>query len=109
MSYAIINAKGFGGNNASATLLAPNVVTDMLTRRHGEAAMHKWKGDVESTRETANTYDSQATAGMANPIYKFDHEVLGPEDISLNSGSLDIERRGIHLDLDMPNPYGDMS
>lgn len=109
MSYAIINAKGFGGNNASATLLSPTVVTDMLTRRHGKAAMHKWNREVETAREAASAYDSQATAGTAEPVYKFDHEVLGPEDISLNSHSLNIPRRGIHLDLDMSNPYDDMS
>ncbi len=109
MSYAIVNAKGFGGNNASAAMLAPGVVKSMLQKRHGESAVSKWSGANEAVCEAARNYDEQATAGTALPTYKFDHEVLGPEDISLNSEALEIERRGVRLDLDLPNPYGDMT
>ncbi|NRB42646.1 MAG: beta-ketoacyl synthase, partial [Pseudomonadales bacterium] len=35
MDVGIINAKGFGGNNATATLLAPHIVEKMLAKKHG--------------------------------------------------------------------------
>lgn len=109
MSYAVINAKGFGGNNASATVLAPGVVTQMLARRHGERAMSAWQKTNEGVAQAAAVYDEEASAGRRLPIYKFDHEVLGPDDIKLESGQLGIPRRGVSIDLNMPNPYPDMS
>src|SRR5690606_27632611 len=40
---AILNAKGFGGNNATASLLAPHVTRRMLEKRHGRSAMTQWQ------------------------------------------------------------------
>ena len=38
---SFINSKGFGGNNATAAILSPFVVKDMLAKRHGKDAMLK--------------------------------------------------------------------
>ena len=36
MDIAFINSKGFGGNNATATVLSPKVTMQMLAKRHGD-------------------------------------------------------------------------
>ena len=41
--YALINSKGFGGNNATATLLSPLQTQEMLAARHGNAAGRRWR------------------------------------------------------------------
>ena len=40
LEVCFINSKGFGGNNASAVVLAPSVVERMLRKRHGEATFN---------------------------------------------------------------------
>ena len=44
MDAVVINSKGFGGNNASASILAPHVVEKMLRKRHGAARIKKIQG-----------------------------------------------------------------
>src|SRR5690606_9384231 len=57
---AILNAKGFGGNNASAPVFAPHIALKMLGKRHGEKAMNAWRERNEAVREQAAAYDVMA-------------------------------------------------
>ena len=107
--YAIINAKGFGGNNASAAVLSPGQTRDMLARRHGRAAMRKWERANESVRAMAEDWDRAATAGETRPVYKFDHNVLGDADVALSGDTLSLTGGEVNIGLDLPNPYADMS
>ena len=40
---AFLNAKGFGGNNATATIASPGVAMKWLEQRHGRAAIATWQ------------------------------------------------------------------
>ena len=106
--YAIINAKGFGGNNASAIVLAPGITRRMLGRRHGESAMVQWQLANDAVQERVEQYDQLACGGPVQPTYKFGHRVLGQQDVSLSRDRLRIEGADIELDLNLPNPYPDM-
>ena len=108
MDAVIINSKGFGGNNASASLLAPHVVEKMLTKRHGEKTISKYKSLNENVALASQEYDASAMAGENRTIYKFDHNVLGSEAIELSNGNLFVKglTRGISMELE--NPYKDM-
>ncbi len=106
--YAIINAKGFGGNNASATVLAPAPTSAMLAKRHGVEAMAQWQHRNEAVRTAVVTYDQQACKGEARPAYKFDHGVLGRDDVKLSAEQLRIDSAGIVLELTTDTPYRDM-
>jgi len=79
MDAVIINSKGFGGNNASASMLAPHIVEKMLTRRHGEKAISKYKSRNESVAQASLEYDTSTQEGENRTIYKFDHNVLGSD------------------------------
>jgi len=104
---AVLNAKGFGGNNASATVLAPHVVKRMLTARHGAAQMTAYQGLNESVRETAAAYDQQATLGQAAQIYRFGEGVRSGDDVSMTRDSLSIDGYANSIDLGWDNPYSD--
>lgn len=108
MDVAIINAKGFGGNNASACVLAPHVVQDMLVRRHGSTAMKAWQGANEGVREKAAAYDRAARAGEARPLYLFDHGVLSGTDLEYDARQVRVPGYGDPVMLEMENPYPDM-
>ncbi len=105
-TYALINAKGFGGNNATATVLSPSRTREMLESRHGAAAIAAWQKTNEPVVERAVEFEAACLAGSFRPTYKFDHEVLGPEDIRLEGNR--IELGGTVVDLALENPYQDM-
>jgi acetoacetyl-[acyl-carrier protein] synthase len=108
MDAVIINSKGFGGNNASASVLAPHVVEKMLTKRYGEKAISKYKSLNETVAQTSQEYDTSAMAGENRTIYKFDHNVLGNESIELSNGNLSVSGLTREISLELENPYEDM-
>jgi acetoacetyl-[acyl-carrier protein] synthase len=107
--YAVINAKGFGGNNASATVLSPSQTRAMLEKRHGGGAISAWQSRNETVADAAASYEANALAGQARPIYKFDHNVMSQDDVNLSSESVSFAGSGIEIDLKLDNPYADMS
>ena len=109
MDAVIINSKGFGGNNASASVLAPHMTLRMLEKRHGSEALKSYLTRNESVAEKAANYDADTCAGKNHTIYKFDHNVLGAEDISMSKKDISIRDYGRKVSLDVENHYGDMS
>ncbi|MEP4485185.1 MAG: beta-ketoacyl synthase [Halioglobus sp.] len=104
--YAIINAKGFGGNNATATMLSPTIVNRMLQARYSRSEWTAWERANETVREAQETYDNDVIAGDLGPVYKFDHGVLGDNDVELNEHEVIIDGRSVNLDL--ASPFDDM-
>lgn len=104
--YAIINSKGFGGNNASATLMSPIVTQQMLQARYSAKEWNKWEQANESVRERQQAYDDGMIAGNISPVYKFDHGVFDDSDVEVGPQQLTI---GPHVvRLDSVSPYDDM-
>ncbi|MEP6390714.1 MAG: beta-ketoacyl synthase [Halioglobus sp.] len=104
--YAIINAKGFGGNNATATMLSPSIVNRMLQARYSRSEWTAWERANETVREAQETYDNEVIAGDMGPVYKFDHGVLGDNDVELNEHEVIVDGRSVSLDLE--SPFDDM-
>lgn len=108
MDAVIINSKGFGGNNASASVLAPHIVEKMLAKRHGEKAISKYKSRNEAVAQASQEYDASTMSAENRTIYKFDHNVLGSESIELDSGNLTVTGLKREITLSLDNPYEDM-
>ena len=108
LDVALINAKGFGGNNASATVLAPHIAQKMLATRHGSAQLAAWAKRNEAVRAAASDYDARACAGEAAPIYRFDHGVLHGDDLQWDAHTLRVPGYSQAIDLDLRSPYEDM-
>lgn len=105
---AIINAKGFGGNNASASLLAPHVAMKMLTQKHGDQAIKAYQKRNEAVSEASQQYDTKMTDEGVAPIYKFNHNVLEGKDVKFGGGKLKVPGFDQEIDLNINNPYEDM-
>jgi acetoacetyl-[acyl-carrier protein] synthase len=88
---AFLNAKGFGGNNATATIASPGVAMKWLEHRHGRSAITTWQQRNEAVVEQADSWDRALTAGTAEIVYRFDHEVRGEEHVQIVDGELRIE------------------
>jgi acetoacetyl-[acyl-carrier protein] synthase len=105
LDVAFINAKGFGGNNATAALMAPHVVRRLLQNKHGDKVMRQWQQRVEGTRERSRAYDEAASRGTAETVYRFDHHVRDAEHISLDTAALTIDGYPQPISLDIENPF----
>jgi len=108
MDSVLINAKGFGGNNASAAVLAPHVAEQLLSKRHGESAMNLWRQRREQVREQAEAYNQSAVKGEARPIYRYDYNVLTGEDLQISADEIRLPGYAKPISLQVKNPYEDL-
>ncbi len=108
MDSVLVNAKGFGGNNATACIMAPHIAEQMLERRHGKQALAQWRERREQVRDAACTYDTEATRGLARPTYRYDHNVLNGEDLSISDREIRLPGYSNPVSLSLTNPYEDM-
>ncbi|HEB28537.1 MAG TPA: beta-ketoacyl synthase [Porticoccus sp.] len=108
MDAAILNSKGFGGNNASATVIAPHIVNKMLAKKHGAKAFSAYRSRNEPVVEKAAAYDESALKGEALPIYKFDHNVLSGDDLDFSSSKIRVPGYASDIDLDVTSPYAEL-
>ena len=88
---AFLNAKGFGGNNATATVASPGVVLGRLGQRHGAAALDAWRERNETVAGRAADWDRALTEGTAEIVYRFDHQVRSEDHVRIEGETLHIE------------------
>lgn len=105
-AYAIVNSKGFGGNNASATLLSPSTTRRMLKARYSDSQWSAWEKANEAVQEAQHAYDDRMISGKETPVYRFDHGVLLDGDVDLGARQMSVGGQTVSLDLS--SPYGDM-
>ena len=104
---AVLNAKGFGGNNASAPVLAPHIAQRMLAKHHGAKVMHAWRERNEAVRERAAHYDDAACNADLKAIYKFDHNVLGGDQLGLSGRDIAVPGFGQPINLEFESPFSE--
>ncbi|MGL1957495.1 MAG: beta-ketoacyl synthase [Colwellia sp.] len=108
MDVAFINSKGFGGNNATATVLSPKITLDMLSKRHGKEAMAIYQGkliDVEAAQEINK---NKANNGDFNIIYKFGNNLIDENEMAINQEAIYISEFNNTINLPTKNPFIDM-
>ena len=108
MDMALLNAKGFGGNNASALVLSPEITQGMLTRRHGAKAMQQHQSQLEKTLASSEQHDADFTAGRFNLNYQFGVNVLEGDELKFTANALEIPGYAQKVNLNLPNPFKGM-
>ena len=108
MDMAFLNSKGFGGNNATALVLAPHVVKKMLLKKHGKQTMAEYEKKNISVKEQASQYEIKATQGSCPPIYQFDNNVLTGSDLNINHDNISIPGQTQAVSFDYTENYDDM-
>lgn len=107
LDVAFLNSKGFGGNNATASVLAPHLVQGMLAKRHGEKAMSGYRQRNEAVADRALSYDTRASRGDLNAIYRFGEGLVDESQIEMSSERITLP--GIpSVELPSANPFEDM-
>ena len=108
MDMALINAKGFGGNNASALVLSPEVTQKMLEKRHGKAACSAHAKALENTLATSLAHEQACQRGEFRITYQFGEQVLEGHELELNAEALSLPGYAQAVDLMLANPFEDM-
>ena len=97
---AFLNAKGFGGNNASALILGPDITLSQIKKRHTNKVLKDYEKKLEKTRKSIKAYNENASKGNYKTIYKFNHEVLeGIDDLEITQEKIKLKgyKKEIHL------------
>ena len=97
---AFLNAKGFGGNNASALILGPDFTFSQIKKRHTKKALKLYERKLENTRKSVLKYNENASKGFYKTIYKFNHEVLeGMDDLEITKEKIKLKgyKKAINL------------
>ncbi len=103
---AFINAKGFGGNNATGVVLSPDVTERLLEKRHGEAAIEAWRERRAATRDATRAYLIDADRGAYQARYRFGEGVLEGPELDVNADAIRIPGYARPVSLKVDNPFG---
>ena len=99
LQASLLNSKGFGGNNATALVLAPHTTRTLMERKHGASVLRDWARRSETTRTAMHDYDEQALRGEAKPVYHFGEGVLDADHLTLTDQGIRIEGHDQALDF----------
>lgn len=101
-----LNAKGFGGNNATASVLAPHWCEQFLEQQHGADALTAWRRRRESTVQEIAAADAAHLDGSFRPTYRFGEGVLdGEQHVTVERDGLRLAGQARPVDLRLANPY----
>lgn len=103
---AFINAKGFGGNNATGLVLSPSVTERLLVKRHGQAAVSDWKQRREATLSASEAYQRHADNANFAVIYRFGEGVLEGPELQIDAHDIHIPGYARPVSLAVDNPFG---
>lgn len=71
--------------------------------------MREWATRNIDVAAQATAYDESACNGTNSAIYQFGEGVLDGSDLQFDANSITIPGFGQPVQLNMPNPYADMS
>ena len=108
LDVAFLNSKGFGGNNATASVLAPHITEKMLAKRHGEQAMSAYRKRSEAPAERSAAYDARASRGDLDAIYRFGEGLIDESGITLDGAQMSLPGVAGSVSLPDENPFADM-
>lgn len=108
IDVAFLNSKGFGGNNATASMLAPHIVESMLVRRYGNEAFKSYSERRKLTIAKAAAHDQQVTRGNFDTIYHFGEGLIDESKITITQNQISLPGFAQSIDLAINNRFADM-
>ncbi len=109
MKAVILNAKGFGGNNASGLVLSPLQTLTMLEAKHGKSVVSAYKEKNNKIQQTAQTNDNKACFGDENIRYEFGNAVIDESGVNITTEEVRLQGFENAIKLAQINPYHDYS
>ena len=89
---AFLNAKGFGGNNASALILSPDKTKMILEEKFSHSKMKSYHAKLVATKKETEKHNRSCLKGRYNVTYKFNENVLqGETDVEIKKDSIRLK------------------
>ena len=89
---AFLNAKGFGGNNASALILSPDKTKMILEEKFSHSKMKSYHAKLVNTKKETEKHNRSCLKGRYNVTYKFNENVLqGESDVEIKKDSIHLK------------------
>jgi acetoacetyl-[acyl-carrier protein] synthase len=107
MKAAIINSKGFGGNNATGLILSPQTTMEMLENKYGPARIAQYHLLNEKVVQAAKAYDESVINGEFKAIYNFGSEVMNKDDLIITNKGIELSKFDRQLSFSQENPYSE--
>lgn len=104
LDASLLNAKGFGGNNATSVVLSPRVCERMLASKHGAKVMAAWQQKREQVIQAAAEFDQRELVAASPLAYKFDHNVRDESHIAIDGKALAVEGYLQAVQFEMQSP-----
>ncbi|MEK0158621.1 beta-ketoacyl synthase [Pseudoalteromonas piscicida] len=108
MDIAFINSKGFGGNNATATVFSPKLTKQLLSKRYSQAEFAHYEQQLAITTQRQIAYQQAADYGQYELIYRFGNGMIDESELNLSQQELAIPGFEQSIQLCPTNPYGDL-
>lgn len=105
---AFLNSKGFGGNNATASIISPERTRKMLAKRYGEKDMLAYEKKNAAVSSQAQAYHQSALQGDLQVRYLFGQNMIDDKEIELSETEVRVPGFGDAIDLANENIYKDM-
>ena len=69
--------------------------------------MSEYRQRNHAVAEASDQYDKETTAGRTKPIYRFDHNVVAGEALTITRDELKIPGYARSIDLNVKDPYSE--
>ncbi|WP_105168099.1 beta-ketoacyl synthase [Pseudoalteromonas sp. T1lg23B] len=109
MDIAFINSKGFGGNNATATVFSPKQTMRLLEKRYSEGVFTEYQNKLSNTKQAQAQYQHAADLGQYELIYRFGEGQIDESGLLISKDSLTIPGFEQTISLTEINQYTDLS
>lgn len=103
----IINAKGFGGNNASGLVLSPAKTMSMLSKKYSSEQLTAYQQKNAEVISKSQQYDQQACQGHEPMLYQFGQAVMDESHVSLSASQIYLASFAKAIPLPTDNPFKD--
>ena len=105
MKAAVLNSKGFGGNNATALVLSPTQTMTMLQNKHGEAALAAYHERHVAVKQSIEARDAEVCMGREHIRYQFGECVMDEGSIHLTPTSIRLSEFDKAIEFPRVNPF----
>ena len=87
-----LNAKGFGGNNATASIYNSNFVTSLLPQIFTKNEINSYTKSLEAVKNNRLSYQNKCLSGNFDLLYRANEDLLDPaSDIEISENSIRLK------------------
>jgi acetoacetyl-[acyl-carrier protein] synthase len=103
----ILNAKGFGGNNATALVLSPTQTLSMLAKKYGDDRISAYQQSNLTVKRNCEQSDQRACTGSETIRYQFGESVMDERSVTLTQSNVKLSEFEQSIPLVQENPYSE--